>query len=390
MSIFNDKNIIEENNEDEDKYEPVEPLIYNFNALNQLNTNINIIVPEVVKNIYVLGYRVNIEKRFPFLEYLLLKTHNGLDFLKLCKTHNNMSIESLLSVVDTNLTLLLFGMYSNENNNSFIEGYKGFTIYNNNMYVFFDLTNMNIQLTEIYRNTGLWFCLVDEILNTGKICDINILKNVNQFFIDSNREEYKFYHLYDDENKLYEVPKVVYLGIDKQKINFTYTFGVSKKDKSAILGPYYYFTDFKNAINNGSKTKAENYGYILKENELKEEIGGIIRFAIFLGKTKLKTNSLNEVEDLSDIKKDKLSVENEYTNYERMTIRITDYDGNWANDYDTVILEDIQLDDCVKVENTPMYVCKEYDQQIPLSYHYINKKANNNGNESSKYEYLIL
>ena len=28
-------------------------------------------------------------------------------------------------------------------------------------------------------------------------------------------------------------------------------------------------------------------------------------------------------------------------------------------------------DDYVKVKNTPMYVCKEYEQQVSLSYHYI-------------------
>ena len=158
---------------------------------------------------------------------------------------------------------------------------------------------------------------------------------------------------------------------------FKYTFGVSKDNKTAILGPYYYFTNFKNAIKQSS-------------NDLSEGVGSIIRFAIFLGKTKVKTNSLNEEEDMSDIKKDKLTVENEHTNYERMTIRVTDYDGKWANEYDTIILEDIQLDDYVKVKNTPMYVCKEYEQQISLSYHYINKKSICDGNDSSNGEYLIL
>ena len=61
MSIFNDKNITnsincnsEENSEEnteEDIYEPVEPIKYNFNALKQLNTDINFVIPEAVKNI---------------------------------------------------------------------------------------------------------------------------------------------------------------------------------------------------------------------------------------------------------------------------------------------------------------------------------------------------
>jgi len=407
MSIFNNENMINNldysvydnlnnniiDDDEEEKYEPLEPLKYNFTALNQLNTNNNFIIPDAVKDIYVLGYRVNSEKKCPFLEYLLLKTQKGLDFIKIGKMYD-ISIESLVSLIDTNLVVLLFGLYSNENNSDFVECYKGFKMYDGKLYLFFDLTSKNIQLIDIYRTNGLWFCLVDEIVNTGKLCDIDISQNTKQFFIYSSIENHKYYHLYDDNNNLYEVPKVVYVGRNKQNLVFTYTFGVSKDTKTSIVGPYYYFTDFKNAIKQGSKneskTTSEKYGYILQESELKEDIGGIIRFAIFLGKTKLKTNSLNEHDDLSDVKKEKLSVENEYTNYERMTIRITDYDGKWANDYDTVILEDIQLDDYVKVKNTPMYVCKEYEQQVSLSYHYINKKSICDGYDSSNSDYLIL
>ena len=390
MSIFNDETITNsinynniENNEEnteEDIYEPVEPIKYNFNALKQLNTDINFVIPEAVKNINVLGYRINTEKQNPFLEFLLIKTPHGLDYLKKIVNVINMTIETTLNVININLKMLLFGLYSNdstdESNSHFIKCYNGCKIYDENIYLFLDLTKMNISLMDTHRTNDIFFCLIDEILNTGKVCDIGILPNVTKFFTYSNVEKYKFYHLYDDDNKLYEIPKVVYCGINKNKLLFTYTFGVSKDNKSAILGPYYYFTDFKNAMKQAS-------------NDLKEGVGGIIRFAIFLGKTKVKTNSLTEDEDLSDIKKEKLSVENEYTNYERMTIRITDYDGNWSNDYDTVILEDIQLDDYVKVKNTPMYVCKEYEQQVSLSYHYINKNSICDGDDSSKGDYLI-
>lgn len=399
MSIFNN-NLTEnydhndENNENDEIYEPVEPLKYTFNALSQLNTNVNIIVPDDVKEIYVINYRVNSEKKYPFLEYLLLKTHDGLDFLKISKTSNNKSVGSVLSSIDTNLSLLLFGLYSNENNANFVECYKGFKIYDNKMYMFLDVTKMNIHLIDIYRTNGLWFCLIDEIMNMSKVCDIDISKNVLLFFCKSYTEPYQYFQLYDEDNNPYEVPKVAYVGINKQKLIFTYTFGVSKKEKTEILGPYYYFTNFKNAIKQGSKSNIgspnERYNHELKENELREDTGGIIRFALFLGKTKVKTNSLTEDVDSSDIKREKLSNDNENTNYERATIRISDHDGNWANDYDTVILEDILLDDYVKVKNTPMYVCKEYQQQIPLSYHYINKKAISDGCDSSMGDFLIL
>ena len=55
-----------------------------------------------------------------------------------------------------------------------------------------------------------------------------------------------------------------------------------------------------------------------------------------------------------------------------MTLRITDYDGNWAKNYDSVYIGDIELDNGEKMKNTPIYVVKKYEQQISLSYHFIN------------------
>ena len=56
-------------------------------------------------------------------------------------------------------------------------------------------------------------------------------------------------------------------------------------------------------------------------------------------------------------------------------MRISDHDGNWAKLYDSVILDAVELDDGSKLKDTPIYVCKEYEQQQPLSYHYLNKKT---------------
>ena len=58
--------------------------------------------------------------------------------------------------------------------------------------------------------------------------------------------------------------------------------------------------------------------------------------------------------------------------YENLTLRITDYDGNWAKNYDSVYIGDIELDNGEKMKNTPIYVVKKYEQQISLSYHFIN------------------
>jgi len=66
---------------------------------------------------------------------------------------------------------------------------------------------------------------------------------------------------------------------------------------------------------------------------------------------------------------------------ERLTMRISDHDGKWAETYDSAYLGYTELDNG-SILKKPIIVLKEYNQQIPLSYHYVNKKTYKN-------EYLI-
>ena len=135
---------------------------------------------------------------------------------------------------------------------------------------------------------------------------------------------------------------------------------MSKPDNNLLFGPYYYFTNFKNAIKQGGWAEVTNYKY---------NKGGIVRFALFAGKTKVILNNSSGLIDDSNIKNEFLSSTNNL--YENLTLRITDYDGNWVNSYDSIFMEDIELDNGMKIENTPIYVVKKYEQQVPLSYHFI-------------------
>jgi hypothetical protein len=70
-------------------------------------------------------------------------------------------------------------------------------------------------------------------------------------------------------------------------------------------------------------------------------------------------------------------------------MRISDHQGKWAETFDSCYLGSIALDNGEYLKNTPLLVVKEYNQQIPLSYHFINKsKLKLNYNE--KQEYFII
>jgi hypothetical protein len=199
-----------------------------------------------------------------------------------------------------------------------------------------------------------------------------------------------FCFLKNKDNVNYEVPIIGYVGKCASMLNFTYVFGVSKSDNSAILGPYFYFTDYLNAINQGGWSKdgksESRHDKLLTDNSKgRYKSGGIIRFALFMDKTKVIQNHLLDGIDESEIKKERLLDELLDVQYERLTMRISDHDGNWSKNYDSVVLGNIELDNGVKVKNAPIIVLKEYDQQIPLSYHYIDKSFlgeifDNNGN----------
>ena len=75
------------------------------------------------------------------------------------------------------------------------------------------------------------------------------------------------------------------------------------------------------------------------------------------------------------MKRERLTNNNSDLNYEKLTMRISDHDGLWTKMYDSVVLDTVELDDGSVLKDTPMYVCKEYEQQLPLSYHYLNKKT---------------
>lgn len=84
-------------------------------------------------------------------------------------------------------------------------------------------------------------------------------------------------------------------------------------------------------------------------------------------------NLPNDENDNSYTKKERLEDTDLDKNMEVMTNRISDHDGKWAEKYDSVFLGKTELDNGEYLKKTQIYVLKEYEQQIPLSYHFIDK-----------------
>ncbi len=146
-------------------------------------------------------------------------------------------------------------------------------------------------------------------------------------------------------------------------LKFTHTFGVSKSDNKSILGPYFYFTNFNNAV--------EQCDYSEKYDKM-----GLIRFAIFTGVMKIITNWESNIDDESNVKKEMLNDPNLDNKYQALTSRISDHDGKWTDKYDSVYIGSmIELDDGSKLKENCLTVVKNYEQQLPLTCQYIDKSS---------------
>lgn len=340
-------------------------------------------------SIHLCVYSINVAGKFPFLQFLL--TNNGYETLALPKlpVYTLINSERLIPYSKVYLSGILQANNFEEFSNS-IE-FNGFYEYNNNLYLFFDLSKCCINIDETYFTSQVRFGLVDEIINHKNICNIQIDYDSSIFFIKNDPIAY----LYDEHNNAYEIPVVGFVGKPtEQKTNFVMTFGESAKNKSAILGPYFYFTSFHHSIRDGGWSlnyKEEKiHDSIISDENGKYKKGGIVRFALFVGESKYIENAPNDPNDKSEIKKQRLEDNNLDRQREILTLRISDHDGEWSKTYDSVYLGNIELDDGSFLEEAPMLVLRDYSQQVPLSCHFIDKLTLGEKYEEKNYRYRIL
>jgi hypothetical protein len=343
-----------------DDYNPQLPNYYNYKAKQHLQHEL----PDdlnTYENVYICAYEVNNEAKHPFQRFLLTNDlfNNALVFPHI---QNSKGLKCNIDIINF-AKVNLFTLLSQDNFEIFDENleFNGYfannNTNNNDLYLLFDITKCNVQLNDIEKNTNtVWLALLDEILNHNHLCNMKIHCKVTDFFALND----VFCFLSDENDSSYEIPIVGYVGKPESKLNFTYTFGQTMSTKTGWLGPFYYFTDYFIAFDDVA--------------EISDSKPGLVRFALFLGNTKYIENQLNDAIDDSEIKSLRLEDDTLDQTYERLRMRISDHDGKWSQTYDSAYLGYVELDNGTFL-NKPTVVLKEYKQQMPLSYHYVNKKT---------------
>ena len=318
---------------------------YNYRALESLTKNIGEITD--VDYVVICPYSINTDGVAPFLQFGLINDGISLNFIKILWSEFSVDLDAL-------------------------SNFNGHLLENKTLYLFFDYRPDNEDIFLLLFPVQS-FVLVDEIMNHRMVCRTAISIDVLDFFTRHN----EFLYLENHRGKIYESPVVAYRGTYAENATFMSMFGVSCSQSDAVMGPYYYFTDYINAMKQGIVPTEEQLAndefkkYLSADKKYKH--GSVLRFALFLGGTKVVLNRPSDNIDESQMKQHLLS-NAETSSMARLTMRISDYDGTWTNQHDSVYVGKVDLDDGCKYMNSPLWVVKDYSQQTFLTSHPIDRQ----------------
>lgn len=298
--------------------------------------------------VFVCAYTIDNLDSVPFLKYLFVRDPEDPNMLVLA-SYQYFASGINCKELKMDASMLLINILDRSNMGDFV--FKGYDVRDTNVYVFVDVTNYHIDVGNFKHHTdAIKFCLIDEIVNTRKCFNYTIGDMVTSYF----QSKPWLIYLCDENGSRIENPITGYVHTDYNYLSFLNAFGVKKSDDLSLLGPYYYFTDYENAI--------------CKTNRCRDHAHSIVRFALFMGSMLVKLNYPMDPIDVSDIKKYRLEDDSLERKYECLTMRISDHGGKWVENYDSVFVGRLELDDGSFLRDSPFIVVKKHEQHIAIDH----------------------
>jgi len=325
------------------------------NLTNDINVNYK-------GNVYICMYTVVTTSVQPFLLYLL---HNDHDVMKLPSIKVNTL--DLVSDIGKKISFIT--------NNS-ESTYKGHLLFNNEMYVFYNLEDNLFSAELLTRKDTWWFSLITEICYMKKIMHFKIDTRVINLFMNNQY----LCKLYDTNQNILMSPHPLYYGSNMEYIEHIIGLGVSKNAYNADFGPFFNFgsyeigsryggwsTRYKPFTGNQFNNSFESKDILLTDNEFgRYKDSGIVRFAVFIGKHKTFLNRPHDPEDNSRYA--------DGANVVKEKRKIIDVQGTWAAHYDSIHKGQLGIHQFNVVEQKGyIFVIKKVNQQYPLTYHRLDK-----------------
>ena len=309
-------------------------------------------------------YRVNTNGNKPFLEFLLYKypdkgkISNLFTFPNFKYDKNDSLIKQTNKYIDV--------MFDD------VTRYKGFKLDKTHCTLFYQrYFDKQINIPKLTLDNTWWWVSSCEIFNYKKVLYFDIHRSVVDLF--ERNPEIMF--LYNNKTAI-EVPLILYNGSHYKSITFMTVFGIKKGSIYASMGPFYYFSTFVKAMRYACYSYfLEKYttsdGEVLTTNDYgKYNKGGIVRFAIFPGKTKVFMEDDPPDTSAISLNSDKLA------KWAR-NLSLRDSDGKWSKEYSCAYVGEYTVTDDSnnKITRSPFWTLKNYEQQTPLSYHSVNMEA---------------
>ena len=320
------------------------------------------------KYIFFCIYRIvgNEDKFIQYLLYKYPKKQNDICSFPFARYDAKKGVEQQLKV-----------FMSRTLHSSKIMGWnmKGFIESEDNIFVFVKLQSrlgeFSNQKNEKKRDDKLWWVLIDEICNHKKILNFPIHNTVTSLFLHNPLIIY----LRGNDGQQKPIPRALFYGNAAQMIPYNFVFGPKQEDINANYGPYYYLGSYKKAIRYGAWSpyyeKQKKRGELITDVNGKWDKGGIARYAVYLG------------DDIKVILNHPLDQET-YLPERRLIQKILPFKtkiidplGIWAHKYSSLYYGKIKIPEIKKAvwRATPGWVTRDFNQQIPLTFHFIDKKT---------------
>ena len=237
----------------------------------------------------------------------------------------------------------------------------GFIQSGRTVYVFYDLSSVDDYsaipraeqqwLKLIKKSNDLWWVLMDEICNHRKSLNFSIHHSVTSLFYKNPILIYL-----RQNSKNVDIPIVAYYGNYYKFLPIIASLGQKPTTWPNLeFGPFFYFTNYTGAFRYAGWTKnykqRKVYGKEIADENGKIIKGGIIRFALFMDKTKV----------LLDTKTSKVE---KYINHSK-----------WQNHYNSLYLGRVPRINGSVWHMNPRYIVQKFEQQLPLSLHLVDMKS---------------
>ena len=302
----------------------------------------------------------------PFILYLLNKDNNS-NILYFPHFHTS---ENVYTQAESHIKII----FKNWNNTVNL---KGYIEDKNNLYIFYEAKYEYKLMHQSYTDNWWWGSMF-EIINTKTILNFAIYDSVTRFFYNNPL----LIVLFDTKNDKISCPYIGYYGAYYTYISFISVFGLPKQRPEANLGPYYYFNTYKGAGRGAIWTPKRKPEIVNGEEITRDESGihkrgGLVRFAISNKTIKYLLNRKTDKDDDSQVTRDLINNKDKdkevLSKFIKSTIKVRDVDGNWAEDHDLVYIGSVLIKgDTYKDRKLDIqFAARDYNQQIPLTYHYI-------------------